>query len=116
MPTLVVKVNTKVLDEIIRKTGGLFDAFIADEIGRALVDAAQERVPIRTGDLHDSIEFGHGVVGGKGSFVVSASMHYAGYVEYGTRFMGAQPYLTPAIEDVDYRAISRRALRMVGLR
>ena len=29
-----------------------------------------------------------------------ATVNYAGYVEYGTRFMGAQPYMRPALQEV----------------
>lgn len=31
--------------------------------------------------------------------VVSANTEYAAYVEYGTRFMAAQPYLRPALQE-----------------
>lgn len=31
--------------------------------------------------------------------VVSANTDYAAYVEYGTRFMAAQPYLRPALQE-----------------
>lgn len=34
----------------------------------------------------------------KTEFTVAAAANYAEYVEYGTRFMGAQPFLTPAFE------------------
>lgn len=32
---------------------------------------------------------------------VGPSMEYAAYVEFGTRFMGAQPYLIPAVREVE---------------
>lgn len=34
------------------------------------------------------------------SAVVRAEANYAGYVELGTRYMDAQPYMTPALEEV----------------
>lgn len=34
------------------------------------------------------------------SAVVESTVHYAGYVEYGTRFMKAQPYVGPSFNEV----------------
>jgi HK97 gp10 family phage protein len=78
---------------------------------RLLLDAAQaiylysqEIVPVDTGALKDS---GHiddrgenevAVVYGGGEAVNTSGQSYADYVEYGTRFMAAQPYLAPAAE------------------
>lgn len=60
----------------------------------AVRDAARATVPVRTGALQRSIRY-H-VDGATGNFTVSAGMFYAGFVEWGTRFMAARPYLTPA--------------------
>ncbi|MDI9497259.1 MAG: HK97 gp10 family phage protein [Bacillota bacterium] len=55
---------------------------------------AVEKVPVDTGFLKRSIQiriFDGGMTG-----AVQAYADYAGYVEYGTRFMEAQPYMRPA--------------------
>ena len=60
---------------------------------------AQRLVPVgKTGDLRRSIlSFyeNNGLTG-----VTRAGMHYAPYVEYGTRYMAAQPFLRPAFYEV----------------
>lgn len=61
---------------------------------------AKIRVPVATGALKNSITSslearGNVVVG-----EVGTSLHYAAYVEYGTRFSPAQPYLVPAFDRV----------------
>lgn len=74
----------KQASEIVRKTA--FD----------VLAGASQRVPVDTGALKNS---GH-VEDGSSDLekIVSYPMDYAGYVEYGTVHMAAQPYLTPAIE------------------
>lgn len=56
---------------------------------------AQRNAPIDTGTLMRSILLemrDNGMTG-----IVGATAEYAAYVEYGTRFMNAQPYLDPAM-------------------
>jgi HK97 gp10 family phage protein len=63
---------------------------IADEIALS----ARMRAPIgETGDLHDSIAH---VGGGR----VVAAVRYAPFVEYGTAYQTAQPFLRPAADEV----------------
>lgn len=57
--------------------------------------AAKKRVPVKTGTLRRSITTR---VTGKQAFVGSAVV-YAPYVEYGTRYTRAQPYLSTGIAD-----------------
>lgn len=55
---------------------------------------AQKQAPVDTGELRRSIRTEYeegGLVG-----VTRATAHYAPYVEYGTRFMTAQPFMRPA--------------------
>jgi len=54
---------------------------------------AKNIVPVRTGTLQRSIRWW----GGEGEYHVGSSVHYAPYVEYGTRRMAPRPYLTPAL-------------------
>lgn len=56
---------------------------------------AKQLAPVDTGHLRASIG---AVQEGRATWVVRAAAHYALYVEMGTRYMGAQPYMRPAIE------------------
>lgn len=53
---------------------------------------AMKIVPVDSGDLKRSIGINVKPLEGR----VYASMHYAPYVEFGTRFMNEQPYIRPA--------------------
>lgn len=57
---------------------------------------AKALTPVDTGKLRDSIDYR--VEDDKGQAVgeVGTAVDYAEYVEYGTRFQRAQPYLLPA--------------------
>ena len=57
------------------------------------VERAMIYVPVRTGNLRRSIR-----VIDDDSF--GSDVHYAGYVEDGTRYMSARPYMEPAARDV----------------
>jgi HK97 gp10 family phage protein len=87
---VVVAVNNsdKVLEEITRMVSQAIRE-VADE----LVHEAQELAPVRTGELRDSI---HKEEIDELNVAVGSDKQYAGYVEYGTSKMAAQPYLTPA--------------------
>lgn len=65
---------------------------------------AQREAPYLTGELRRSIISTYlegGLVG-----QVKAGMDYAPYVEYGTRFMTAQPFMRPAFQAVNAGFIS----------
>lgn len=65
--------------------------------GAALIvqGTAQALCPVDTGNLRSSIS--HGLAGSDDAWV-GTNVEYAGYVEYGTRKMAAQPYLRPAVD------------------
>ena len=65
---------------------------VADSIARE----ARSNAPVDTGELRDSIGSSSLAVGKEAEITVDA--YYGGYVEYGTRFMPAQPFLGPAID------------------
>jgi HK97 gp10 family phage protein len=73
------------------------------KIARGVQDSAQNHAPVLTGALKAGIT----VQGGGGTTaVVSASSidggadrEYAQYNEYGTRYMGAQPFMLPGYQD-----------------
>ena len=62
--------------------------------GSNLEEKATHLVPVDTSNLKKSIK---GQLKGM-SYVVDANADYAGYVESGTRYMKAQPYMRPAYE------------------
>jgi HK97 gp10 family phage protein len=57
--------------------------------------AARQRVPVKTGQLRDSIysKIGEWVA------EVGAEASYAMFVEFGTRYMRARPFLYPAVQE-----------------
>lgn len=65
---------------------------------------AQRYAPVDTGELRRSIlsTFSENGMQGK----VSAGMHYSPYLEYGTRFMSARPFMRPAFYETvfEFRA------------
>ena len=65
--------------------------------GAELQQRAQRKAPVATGQLRRSIQLD--ITDNGMTAVVSANTEYAAYVEYGTRFMGAQPYLRPALHE-----------------
>jgi HK97 gp10 family phage protein len=58
-----------------------------------MLQEAQHLVPVRTGRLQRSLKITHE---GTCIWSVGSDLGYAGYVEFGTRYMRAQPYLRPA--------------------
>ena len=88
------------------------DAFL-NAVGELAVGYAQDIVPVDTGALHDSIDYeidGHRVEIGSG-------LDYASFVECGTRYQRAQPYLRPALADhgAEYKDIATSILRGEGV-
>lgn len=62
--------------------------------GSEMQTTAQICCPVKTGFLKDSIELD---IADEGmTAIVEPYAEYAGYVEWGTRFMRAQPYIRPA--------------------
>jgi HK97 gp10 family phage protein len=75
---------------------------------------AQRAAPVRTGRLRASIAVINnppqgGVVG------VGVNVNYAGFVEYGTRYMRARPYFWPAV-DLAMQNFYARVATLIGTR
>jgi HK97 gp10 family phage protein len=84
---------------------------VAGELAAAIIaERAAELAPVDTGELRGSI--GPQRLGG--GWAVVASAPHAGYVEYGTSKMAAQPYLRPAAQGVDGKSIAQAALTRIG--
>lgn len=59
---------------------------------------AKRTVPVDTGNLKNSIQVADN--GPMGATIGPRGVEYDYYVEMGTRYMGARPYMRPAIEQV----------------
>lgn len=70
---------------------------------------AKETVPVDTHYLQESI-----TVNGKGlDWEVGTPVEYAGFVEYGTKYQSAKPYLIPSVES-SRKAIKTFILEEIG--
>lgn len=76
--------NAKAAQGILRQAGSLIQR------------KAQSKAPVDTGNLRRSITLD---VNGSRA-IIRSNANYSGYLEYGTRYMRAQPYLRPAVEEV----------------
>lgn len=68
-------------------------AALLDHLGTEIAGDAAANAPVRTGALRDSIA--HTVDGD--TVRIGSDLDYAGFVEEGTRYMRAEPYLRPAL-------------------
>lgn len=66
---------------------------LLDRLGAQIAADAQAAAPVLTGHLRDSLE--HEVQGE--TLRVGTNVDYAVYVEEGTRYMDAEPFLRPAL-------------------
>lgn len=79
-----------------------------------LQQRAQEKTPVDTGHLKRSIFLKIEGDGNDTAGIIRAEANYSGYVEKGTRFMTAQPFLFPAQMQVkpgflrDLRRLARK--------
>jgi len=71
----------------------------AKAYAEAVGDLAQQLAPVDTGELHDSKD----VIPGDrpATYQVVFRAPYALFVEFGTAHMAAQPFLTPALRNID---------------
>lgn len=89
-----------------------------DETGDAARQAAQDKCPVDTGLLRDSIfaiaDVGEGAHRRK--LIVGADAPYAMFVELGTSRMVAQPFLRPAIDQEAPKLTQRIRAATAGIR
>lgn len=108
-----VKITVNRLPEFRRR----FPAFVQAAITKATFDTlaqAQTRVPVRTGLLKNSLAAEVGADGiGVFTGQVYTPVEYAPYVNFGTRYQAAQPFMEPAFETVSRSLIA--ALQRAGL-
>lgn len=93
-------VDTRGLNELQRKLLKTADLNRVNQVVRVntaeMQGRAQSLCPVDTGNLKRSINIEMRDSGMTG--VVFATAHYSEYVEKGTRFMKAQPYMQPAFD------------------
>lgn len=82
-----------------------------EEIGLVAEGYAKRKCPVDTGNLRNSIT--HVVDSGDDSVYIGTNVEYGPYVEMGTRYMQAQPFLRPAATEhgSTYRSILQRNLQ-----
>lgn len=110
MPFLIrIVIHNDELTELQRRAPEL-DNIICDLVSQDIQDGARINAPVRTGFMRDNIRrYPEGR-----RFRVIAEAEYSGFVEYGTRRMAAQPYMTPAVEGADYDGACQTALARTG--
>lgn len=96
-PQVTVRIVYNKFPELIRKSPEKARELVK-KAAYELEARAKVEVPVDTGNLRNSIRTTFENDGMTG--VVSTNVEYAIYVEYGTRFMSAHPYFTPAAEQV----------------
>lgn len=106
-------VQVRVVSNRLPAMPALIRAAVADEVKRATLDVearAKAKAPVRTGTLRRSIHSVFENGGQRG--LVGPSVLYGKFVEFGTRRMGARPYMRPAAEAVlpGFTAAVKRAL------
>lgn len=85
----------KALQKKLRKNVAMMEVKAVVKSNTADMDRkAQRKVPVDTGFLKRSITLT--LASGGLTGIVEPYAEYAAYVEYGTRFMSAQPYMRPA--------------------
>lgn len=96
-----------------RQIENAFDAQIAkalEEIGLLAEGYAKKACPVDTGRLRASIT--HQIDTGSDSVYIGTNVEYGVYVEMGTRYRKAKPYLKPAATEhgSQYRSVLRANL------
>lgn len=97
---MVARVTIRVVSNRLPQVAAAIRPLVSAEVKKATLDVqarAQQLAPVRTGTLRRSItsQFPSDLSGR-----VGPSVHYGIYVEFGTRRMGARPYMRPAAEAV----------------
>lgn len=99
-------VSVRILFNRIHDVGPTLRKQASDVVKKAALDVeagAKGAVPVRTGTLRRSI---HTTFPSETSAMVGTDVQYAPHVEFGTRHMGARPYLLPAFERIKPKLVA----------
>ena len=89
--------GTKLLNKKLRENTSLSDLKSVIKMNASeLTQEAQQNAPVDTSTLKRSINMD--IQDGGLTAIVEPNTDYEGYVEFGTRYMAAQPYLGPAFK------------------
>lgn len=92
--TLHVKIDSRAVMSLLNSSS----VSVLTALGEGIRNNARSKAPVRTGRLRDSI--GYYVVGGNPpTLYVQATAPYARFVNNGTRWMRAQPFLSDALRE-----------------
>lgn len=80
-----------------------------------IVQQAKERVPRRTGALRDAIQSRPAGAAQRRVVAGDGEVFYGRFIEFGTRFIEAEPFLVPAAEAEEDRIAERVTLVLRGL-
>jgi HK97 gp10 family phage protein len=94
-----VTVHHALMDMLLRRTHGPIGAKLSST-GLRVQSTAKRLCPVDTGRLRSSIQTTNPRETGTGqvSIRVGSNVNYARFVELGTRYQRARPYLRPALE------------------
>ena len=99
MPSGYIKMDKDALDELFGSIDGPTGKALAKFAVRVST-SAKRLAPVDTGRLRSSITFELGKDGGDIVARVGTNVHYAPYLEFGTRRMTARPFLRPALDSL----------------
>lgn len=92
-------IGMKELEKQLKKNATLNDVKkVVKQNGAELQQKAERLVPVDTSNLKDTM-IGPEISDGGMRAEVAATAEYGEYVEYGTRFMEAQPFIRPALKE-----------------
>ena len=97
MPKVKIVGIEKLQKKLIRNMDTSAVRTVVQKNGADMQTKAQQNAPVDTGNLKRSI--GLAMRDSGLTAEVEPTAEYAPYVEFGTRFMNAQPYLRPAFEE-----------------
>lgn len=107
MPVSITENNTLALRSVLNRLAKDLEA----EVAAKVAETAKDLAPVKSGNLRESIS------ATENGEVVTTANYYA-EVEYGTSTTPAQPFVTPAAEQVatEIPAVARAAARRAGLK
>lgn len=92
-----ITINQRQIDQLFRAANGPTGQLLTS-VGIRVQNSARRSVPVDTGRLRSSIVLSPPQMTGAGLAVrVGSKVNYALFVEQGTRFMRARPYLRTAL-------------------
>jgi HK97 gp10 family phage protein len=103
------------LQEALKRAPELVKSMSADAVQRssfAVAQRAKHHAPVRSGDLKRAIDAA--ARGLSGRVGLNTDLKYWRFVEFGTKYMSAQPFFRPAADEESNEFVKR--LRAIGQR